>query len=75
MARYLSTSVLFLLLLTACRRDEPEAQTIEDEKKIEIVSGNLQVDTIGHVLKDSVVLKATKNSLPLKFRSIESEAS
>ncbi len=57
--------LVILFFLQACKKNnvtEPQIENI----KIEIISGNNQWDTIGHILKDSLVVRVTKNNQPIQ---------
>lgn len=75
MTRYFILSLILLsLFFIGCKKTTPANSSTSDNKiKIEIISGNNQTDTIGHFLKDSIVLKVTKNNLGLAGMQIKFE--
>jgi photosystem II stability/assembly factor-like uncharacterized protein len=67
MNRYFNPSLILLFLFFfGCKKaDLSDSSNLDNKIKIEILSGNNQFDTIGHFLKDSILLKVTKNGLSL----------
>jgi hypothetical protein len=63
MIKYFAICLTLLsFLFIGCKKTESSNPPSPDNKiKIEIISGNNQSDTIGHFVRDSVVLKVTKN--------------
>jgi hypothetical protein len=54
---------LFLLLLVSCEKNKNDKPT--QNVKVEVIKGNNQSDTAGHVLADSIQIKVTANNIPL----------
>lgn len=66
MAKYLLTGlVCFIVVFTGCQKEEPRDIITDSDINIEILSGNNQSDTLGSELTHPVVLKVTKNNVPL----------
>ncbi|MDP9076541.1 MAG: glycoside hydrolase [Bacteroidota bacterium] len=54
--------LLALLILFGCKKESPPSKPVPTGFKMEIIKGNNQSDSIGHTLKDSIIVRVTNNS-------------
>ncbi|MGG9962215.1 WD40/YVTN/BNR-like repeat-containing protein [Ferruginibacter sp. SUN106] len=57
--------LVLLCVLQACKKNNTSEQPVPEKIKIQVISGNNQSDTIGHLLKDSLLIKVTIGSRAL----------
>jgi hypothetical protein len=74
---FLIALYLLCTLTIACKKSaSPDTtQNTSDKYKLTLLSGDNQSDTLGHYLKDSVIIKATNNGVPLKNYHVQFQGS